>query len=220
MYRFLTLIMVPRRRTKLRKQKAFCKQLKINNAAHVNLTSGGALDVSGTVIVAGEGTLQAGVSINDPVVGTSFDATINVTASGVSLGSAASFSGFNHQGVLNVAANTATLNSASYVRLGVLTTLAGGTINAPNGLYLPGAGNLVGNGTVNTRITGDSGSVMEASGALALGDAASIAGFNYGGELRTKQFAITLNSSAQAGLGNVTTLGSGASPGASTPRTD
>ena len=46
-----------------------------------------------------------------------------------------------------------------------------------------------------------------------MGDAASPAGFNFAGQLRTKQFAVTLNSSAAVGLGNLTTLGNGASPG-------
>ena len=66
---------------------------------------------------------------------------------------------------------------------------------------------------MNARVTGDSGSVIEATGSLALGNAASPAGFNFDGELRTKQFAVTLNSSAAVGLGNLTTLGGGASPG-------
>jgi hypothetical protein len=91
--------------------------------------------------------------------------------------------------------------------------LLGSTVNAPNGVYLSGGSNLVGYGVVNARVTGDGGSVIEALGPLALGDAASVAGFNYDGELRTKQYAVTLNSSATVGLGNLTTLGSGATPG-------
>jgi hypothetical protein len=66
---------------------------------------------------------------------------------------------------------------------------------------------------VNARVTGDAGSVIEASGTLTLGSASSPAGFVYDGELRTKQFAVTLNSSAIVGLGNLTTLGNGATPG-------
>jgi hypothetical protein len=73
--------------------------------------------------------------------------------------------------------------------------------------------NLVGAGTVASRLTGELGSVIEANGPLALGDGSSPAGFNFAGELRTRQFAVTLNSSAAVGLGNLTTLGSGASPG-------
>ena len=173
-----------------------------------NILSG----AEGRALLAGGTTLIADATIQLDISGQDASAIEAMTDS-VALGNATSFSGFNHQGTLNVGANTVTLNSAGYARLGVLTTLAGGTINAPNGVYLPGGGNVVGSGTVNARVTGDTGGVVEATGALALGDAASPAGFNYDGELRTKQFTVTLNSSAAAGLGNLTALGSGGSPG-------
>src|SRR5262249_24425079 len=86
-------------------------------------------------------------------------------------------------------------------------------INATNGVYLSGGGNLQGNGVVNARLTGDAGSVIEANGALTLGDAASPAGFSFDGELRCKQFTGTVNSSAPAKLGNRTKPRNGASPG-------
>ena len=54
---------------------------------------------------------QAGASINTPIV-TGTSSTINVNANNVSLGLASSFTGFNYGGVLNVGANTVTLNSA------------------------------------------------------------------------------------------------------------
>ena len=65
-----------------------------------------------------------------PIV-TGNPSTINISANSISLGGAGSFNGFQHQGTLNVGANTVTLNSAGYARLGTLTTLAGGTLNAP-----------------------------------------------------------------------------------------
>jgi hypothetical protein len=66
---------------------------------------------------------------------------------------------------------------------------------------------------VNAQVTGELGSVIEADGALALGDAAAPAAVNFAGQLRTKQFAVTLNSTTPVGLGSLTTLGSGAGPG-------
>ena len=92
-----------------------------------------ALTVNGAFIF-NSGTLtitQNGASINYPIVSNTLNATINVNANNVSLGSAASLTGFIHQGTLNVGANNVTLNSAGYSRLGILTTLNGGTINAP-----------------------------------------------------------------------------------------
>ena len=87
----------------------------------------------------------------------------------------------------------------AFARLGILTSLAGGTLHAPNGVALGTGSNLLGNGAVNARISGVAGSVIEADGALTLGDTASPAGFNFGGELHTKQFAVTLYAS---GTGN------------------
>jgi hypothetical protein len=185
----------------------------------ITISSNGTLTLNGGTLSVGRlaiaGTLvinQAGASINTPIV-TGSPSTININANNVSLGSAASFTGFNHQGVLNVGANTVTLNSAGYARLGVLTSLAGGTINAPNGVAFAAGSNLLGHGAINAQVTGDLGSVIEADGALALGDATSPAGFNFAGQLRIKQFAVTFNSTTPVGLGNLTTLGSGASPG-------
>jgi hypothetical protein len=189
-------------------------------AANSSLTLRGGTLNTGTLIGNGTfsfiaGTLsinQAGATISMPIV-TGNPSTININADNVSLGSASSFTGFNHQGVLNVGANTVTLNSAGYAKLGVLTTFSGGTINAPNGVYISGGGSVQGSGAINARVTGDAGSVIEATGALALGDAASPAGFNYQGELRTKQFTVTLNSSDTSTLGNLTSLGNGAGAG-------
>jgi hypothetical protein len=206
--------------------------LNLHGGRHLNLSgtttvapgraltlAGGTLS-TGTLVVNGTfnlvaGTLsitQAGAVINTPIV-TSNPSTININANNVTLGSAASFSGFNHQGVFNVGANTVTLNSAAYARLGVLTAINGGAINAPNGVAFGTGASLLGHGAVNARVAAELGSVIEADGALALGDAASPAGFVSAGEMRTRQHAVTINSSAQAALGNLTTLGSGVNPG-------
>ena len=101
-------------------------------------------------------------------------------------------------------------------KLGVLTTLAGGTINAPNGVALATGSNFLGHGAVNARITGELGSVIEADGALVHGRCRFTGRLRFAtANCRTKQFAVTLNSSAQVDLGNLTTLGNGASPGTS-----
>jgi hypothetical protein len=118
---------------------------------------------------------------------------------------------------LNVGGNTLTLNSAGYAKMGVLTTLAGGTINAPNGVSFGSGSNLSGHGTLNAQVTGELGSVIDADGALALGDSTSPAGFNFAGQLRTHANAVTLNSSGAATLGNLTVLGTASSPSSPGP---
>jgi len=178
----------------------------------------GSLAVNGDFVF-NRGTLgitQFGASITSPIISLTPGTTINVNANLTSLGSASSFTGFHHLGVLNVGAYTVTLNSAGYARLGILTTLAGGTINAPNGIALPSGSTLQGNGTITTRVTGELGAVIEADGALTMGDNTSPsapAGFNFAGELRTKQSTVTLQASAAVGLGNLTTMGFGGLPG-------
>jgi hypothetical protein len=185
----------------------------IDSGGSLTLTTGGVFTTGSLALQGGTLTIQnTGRTIAAPITGDSAS-TINIQATNVALGSAASFAGFNYQGVLNVSSNAITLNSAGYARLGALTTLAGGTITAPNGVTFASGSNLQGNGTIAGRVTGELGAVIEAGGALALGDAASPAGFNFAGELRTKEFIVTLNSSGQAGLGNLTTLGNGGIPG-------
>lgn len=192
---------------------ALTGDLIIDDGAQVFINTGGTLSASGTVVVADAGTLETATSINASIAGTGATGVININGTGISLGNAASLNGFNFQGVLNIGANTVTLDSAGYARLGALTSLNGGTIKAPNGIALATGSNLAGNGFVNERFTGELGSVIEADGALSLGDAALPAGFNFAGELRVHQFAVTLGSSAQAALGNFTTLGRGGMPG-------
>lgn len=108
----------------------------------------------GIVRVEGSGTLQANASITRPILGNGPGSTITVGASGITLGDATSFIGFNHQGILNVNANAVTLASAAQPRLGSLTTLGAGsnsgTINSSKGVYVDFANALIGYGTVNS----------------------------------------------------------------------
>lgn len=181
--------------------------------AVAKMTNSGSFVFNGGTLIANQdgGTISASIVSNSP------NTTINIIADNTSLGNATNFTGFNHQGLLNVGANAVTLNSAGYAKLGALTKLNGGTINAPNGAAFGSRSNLLGHGVVSARVAADLGSVIEADGTLALGDAGSPAGYFSNGELRTKEFAVTLNSSGSSTLGNLTTLGNGASPGSLTP---
>jgi hypothetical protein len=190
------------------------------DASHTLTLSGGTLN-TGSLTVNGAfafnaGTLgitQPNALINTSIVSNSPSSTININANNVALGNASSFTGFLHQGTLNVGGNSVTLNSAGYADLGVLTTLNGGTITAPNGVSFGSGSNFSGHGTINAQVTGELGSVIDADGSLALGDSTSPAGFNFAGQLRTHANSVTLNSSAPATLGNLTLLGTAASPG-------
>ncbi len=140
--------------------------------------------------------------------------TINISASNVSLGDATSLSGFSHEGTLTVGANSnLTLNSAGIAKLGILTSIAGGTINAPNGVTLVAGCSLTGSGTVNAEFSAAAGSVIQATGNLTLGAAGSPAGFHGDGKLIVGANTVTINDANAARLGTLVTLGSGSTPG-------
>ena len=87
------------------------------------LTGVGNIQIDAGTTLSGSGLVQGSITGQ---AGTSIVATGNLT-----LGDSNSFTGFNHAGTLTVGSNTVTLNSAGFANLGSLTTLAGGTVNAP-----------------------------------------------------------------------------------------
>ncbi len=173
-----------------------------------------AVSSGGPVTIAGGATLEANSSIPRAISLNSSTSTLNVGFTGLTLGDAASFTGFQSAGTLTVGANTVTLASKGFSNLGVLTSLAGGTINAANGVSLGIGSNLSGNGTVSGKVAAGFGSTIEASGGnLALGNSSSLVGFASDGEIYTGTNTLTLNDSNQAVLGSYTQVGSGGTSG-------
>jgi len=168
---------------------------------------------AGRVRVASGATLIAAASVPRAIAGAASDSAIVATAGNVTLGDSTSYTGFNHAGTLTIGSNAVTLNSAVFANLGVLTTLGGGTLAAPHGVYVGGGDNLVGSGVVSGKIAAVTGSTILATGNLTLGNSASSVGFNTEGELYTNANTVTLNDSNQAVLGSFTQIGDGESPG-------
>jgi hypothetical protein len=166
----------------------------------------------GTLRVHPTGYLDIGSSIDGAVNGLGPSSHI-VVRNSISLGAGTRYNGFSHEGHLYIGNHTLTLNSLNYATLGALTQVINGVVRAPNGVALGIGSTFWGQGRLEGRVVGDPGSIIEATGPLALGDAASPAGFNFGGELRVGQATVTLLSSARAGLGNLTTFGRNALPG-------
>ena len=166
----------------------------------------GALAGGGNVVIATGATLASSGMVNGEVTGLA-GATIFATGNLI-LGDSTSYTGFNHAGTLIVGANTVTLNSAAFANLGVLTTLDGGTLAAPNGMSLGVGCNLVGSGAVNGKIAAGYGSTINATGNLTLGDSSSPVGFVSDGELYTNANTVTLNSFNAANNQNAVVLGS------------
>jgi autotransporter-associated beta strand protein len=199
--------------------------LTINGPGLVNegtfTLSGGTLITTSIVgngkFVFNAGTLsitQGNSSIANAIVTNSTNDTINISASNVSLGDATSLSGFSHEGTLTVGANSnLTLNSAGIAKLGILTSIAGGTINSPNGVTLVAGSSLTGSGAVNAEFSTSAGSVIQATGNLALGASGSPAGFHGDGKVIVGANMVTINDANAARLGTLVTIGSGSMPG-------
>ncbi|MFO0935528.1 MAG: autotransporter-associated beta strand repeat-containing protein [Gemmataceae bacterium] len=180
------------------------------NAGILQFNSG-LTTTGGAVRVEDSGTLQANASIGRAIIGSGPGNTINVGATGISLGDATSATGFSLQGTLGIGSNSITLNSLGFAQLGASTTLSGGTITAVNGVKMSGM--LNGNGTVAAKFTGLTGSQIIASGGnLTLGSNV-VGGFIHNGEISTGTNTVTILSSNRATLGSVTTLGSGSTAG-------
>jgi autotransporter-associated beta strand protein len=170
----------------------------------------GTLNVTGTlfggdIVIAGGAALTGCGTVSSSIAG-EMGSTIVATGN-LCLGDRTSYKGFNHAGTLAVGANNVTLNSAGFANLGILTTLNGGTISAPNGVSLGVGCNLSGSGAVNGKIAAGYGSTINATGSLILGDSTKYAGFVSDGELYTNNNTVTLNSNNAANNRNAVVLG-------------
>lgn len=121
--------------------------------------------------------------------------------------------GFRTDGIINVASGaTLQMISNSPVKLGP-TNLAGGTLVAANGVAVPTGLALTATGNILGRVSSEAGSLIEATGPLTMGDAASFGGFFSNGELREMAQDVTLLDKNQAVLGSLTEVGTTSTPG-------
>jgi hypothetical protein len=121
--------------------------------------------------------------------------------------------GFNFAGTLVVHGFTVTLNAADFARLGTLTTLDGGMLDADHGVSLPAGSTLQGTGTVAGPVAAQVSSTIAATEDLVLGDAASYAGFFSDGGLNVGPYEVTIQDRDAGVLGSYTALGDSSGPG-------
>ena len=138
--------------------------------------------------------------------------TITVNAGQLAIGDPAMVNGFTSTGPVVVNGGMLTLRSLNFITLPDVT-LAGGTLNAPNGYAIPLGAVLQGLGGVTGRVASANGSSILASGNLTIGDAAHVAGVNLDGELYTDEYTVDLNDANQAVVGALTHLGDGTNNG-------
>jgi len=112
---------------------------------------GGKLAAANGVYLQGGGTISGQGSV-DGAVAAATGSTISATGN-LTLGDSDRYDGFVSDGLLHVNSHTVTLNDRNEAVLGALTTLAGGTLAAPNGLLLRGGDNITGYGLVTADLT-------------------------------------------------------------------
>ena len=164
----------------------------------VQIDSGGSLS--------GHGTVTGKIS-------TSTGSTITADGGTLTLGDTGQFAAFNHHGELHVGAAAVAIETKGFASLSPLTTLAGGTLSADNGIVIGPGSSVFGSGSVDAKISSGFGSMIEAAGDLALGDANSYDGFFSDGSLITGAHTVTINDRNVAVLGSLTQLGDGATGG-------
>ncbi|PQO25742.1 hypothetical protein C5Y96_23315 [Blastopirellula marina] len=188
----------------------------------------------------GNGTISGGLFVDTGAM-VDFTGTIGnghvwgpgtISANGpLTLGDATDESGYSLWGTLDVGSNTVTLLDAGDAQMGVLTTLAGGTLIAPSGasneIWLDSVGDqLTGFGTVTGGLYVDAGASVifkgeigdghiwgsgdiAATGDLILGDALDEFGYAMFGTLDIGSHLVTLLDSDTAQLGTLTSLAGG-----------
>ncbi len=139
-------------------------------------------------------------------------ASIVVNSGNLVLGDAAQVGGFSSTGSITLNGGTLTVNSFNFTTLSDVT-LAGGTLNAPNGYAIPLGAALQGTGGVTGRVASANGSTIIATGNLVIGDGSHPAGVNLDGELYTNANTVTLQDANQSVLGSYTRVGTVANNG-------
>ena len=185
-------------------------ELKIGSRGEVVLE--GAQAVAPSVRIDSGGSLS-GHGIVTGKISTSSGSTITADGGTLTLGDSGQFGAFNHQGELHVAAAAVIIETKGFAGLGSLTTLAGGTLTADNGIGLGAGDNLAGWGSVDARISAGFGSTIEATGDLVLGDANAYDGFFSDGQLVSGAHTVTIYDADEAVLGSLTQLGDGVNGG-------
>jgi hypothetical protein len=117
---------------------------------------------------------------------------------------------YSGTGTVSVGADQVTILTKGLPTLGNQITLAGGSLKSTAGLAIRAGQTLSGFGTVASKISGSTDSLIQASGGqLTLGDASRLDGFATDGNLEAGNNTVVLNSKGFANLGSLTTIGGG-----------
>lgn len=176
-------------------------ETKFDGAGNIHFTDTTAKIISTTVEKDGTGTTQI-----DGKFSANASSTITVNNGTLIVGDASMVNGFTAAGPIIINGGTLTARSLNFVTLPNVT-LAGGTLNTPNGYAIPLGAVLQGDGAVTGRVASANGSSIYATGTLTIGSTTHVAGVNLDGELYTGANTVQLDDANQAVLGSLTDLG-------------
>ncbi|MEE9304024.1 MAG: VPLPA-CTERM sorting domain-containing protein [Thiotrichaceae bacterium] len=179
------------------------------NAANVNgniMMNGGSLSAANGINVAADKNITGNGSV-DASIALGANTLIQATTGNLALGNAADFNGFRTDGEIKTGSNTVALNSATFSTLGTVTTIGGGSLVAANGVFLGGGKVITGSGSIVGKVAAEAGSLINATGDLAIGDSSALDGYFSNGKLAVNNNTVTLNDANKAKLGSLTTIG-------------
>lgn len=193
-------------------------------SGHLNILAGGTTVVGGATLLGSFGQLTldggtlrtASLTLPDPARLVWHTGTLDITGSGgAALGGPALARRLALQTGQNlVVANALTVAETAELQLAG-GRLSAGTLALEGGLVrgatlaMGSIGTLIGHGRVDAAVDGGPDSRIQATGALALGSAASTDGFDYRGTLEVGGHAVSLADADLARLGTLTTLATG-----------
>jgi|GEM_PF-6497667 len=175
--------------------------VKFDGAGDIHFTDPTAKVITTAIEKDGSGTTQI-----DGKFSVMASSSITVDNGTLVVGNASMVNGFTAAGPIVINGGTLTARSLNFVTLPDVT-LAGGTLNTPNGYAIPLGAVLQGDGAVTGRIASANGSSVYATGALTIGSSSHVAGVNLDGELYTGANTVQLDDANQAVLGSLTDLG-------------
>jgi len=179
--------------------------LTVSNGSSLQLISGGVVQAD-QVLVAGSTVSGAGtVNARFAAIG---GALVDVTGT-MLIGDSMSHAGVGGDAIFNVASHTLTLLDKGFAQIGSID-IAGGQVNAVNGLLVGGGGAVTGYGMIAGPIVTDAATVVSASGGgLALGSSSAVNGVQLQGVLEVGGQTVTLLDANASALGSLTTIDGG-----------
>ena len=168
-------------------------------------TSGGTLNTQsidfGTQDFTGHGTLNARITTDADIIATG----------DLTLGDLNDYNAVSIAGTIYTGTHTVKVHKKGFFTLSnnSVSMNPGGVLAVPNGTILPAGATLNTGGQILSRIVTQAGSIIELQTDLTLGDASSLTGINFDGEVYIYDNLLTLNDANDAVLGTLTVLGNG-----------